>query len=111
MRISIDEFELFFPRCFPGPPPRFLRRRAEPDYGGQVRGRRREALPDFSEPTVEKRDAFVPEGLADGSPTPQGLRRDRSAWVDKIEDFGCAVVCVGDLARSAWNWGRLRPVL
>ena len=43
------------------------------------------ALPDLTEQTVEKRDAFVPEGLADGSPTPQGVRRDRSAWVDKIE--------------------------
>jgi hypothetical protein len=43
------------------------------------------------ERTVEKRDDFVPEGLDAGSPTPQGLRRDRSAWVDKIEGFECDV--------------------
>ena len=45
----------------------------------------------------------VPEGLHDRSPTPQGLRRDRMRLVAQVQGFGCAVVCEGDLARSAWD--------
>ena len=38
------------------------------------------------------------EGLIDRSPTPQGLRCDRWGWACRIQGFGCAVVCEGDLA-------------
>jgi hypothetical protein len=51
-------------------------------------------------------EVFVPEGLIDSSPTPQGLRRDRGGWSGKIEGFGCAVVCEGDLA--VYCLGRVR---
>jgi len=52
---------------------------------------------------------FVPEGPNDRSPTPPGLGRDRSGWSCKVEGFGCAVVCEGDLARSAWKCGHKDP--
>jgi hypothetical protein len=45
---------------------------------------------------------FVPEGMNDRSPTPQGLRRDRDGWSVQREDFECAVVREG-------RPGSLRP--
>ena len=44
------------------------------------------------------RGVFVAKGLNDRSPSPQSLRRDRSGSSRKVEGFGCAVVCEGDLA-------------
>jgi hypothetical protein len=52
---------------------------------------------------------FVPQGLNESSPTPQGLRRGRSGWCCRPPGFGCAVVCEGDLAHSAWVADRSDP--